>query len=114
LEDCIFCKIVEKKIPTKLLLETDSLLAFADLHPKAPTHILFIPKKHIASLDSLLIEDSALIGEIFFSISKFAKEHSLSTAGYRVVNNMGRDGGQTVQHIHFHLLAGRKLNWPPG
>lgn len=114
MSDCIFCKIVNKEIPAKILFESENSIAFPDISPKAPTHILFIPKKHIESLDKLTVEDEKIIGKLMIEISEFARTQGLEKNGYRIVNNMGKDAGQTVFHIHFHLLAGREFNWPPG
>ena len=114
MSDCIFCKIIDKKIPAKILLENENTLAFADLNPVAPTHILFIPKKHISSLDQLTEADSTIIANLLLDISKFANNEKLNLNGYRIINNIGKDAGQTVFHIHFHLIAGRKMEWPPG
>jgi histidine triad (HIT) family protein len=114
MSDCIFCKIVNKEIPAKIVLETETILAFEDLNPVAPTHLLFIPKIHIESLDKLTEKESGIIGNLLFEISNFANKNQLSKEGYRIVNNMGKQGGQTVYHIHFHLLAGRQMEWPPG
>lgn len=111
---CIFCKIVNKEISTKILFESENSIAFPDMNPKAPTHILFIPKKHIESLDALQGEDEKILGKMMIEISEFARSIGLEKTGYRIVNNMGKDAGQTVFHIHFHVLAGREFNWPPG
>lgn len=107
--DCVFCKIIDGVIPSKKVYEDDRILAFYDLEPQAPVHVLFIPKTHIASTDGLTEENSAVISHIFTVIPKIAKELGLAN-GYRVVNNCGEDGGQTVHHLHFHLLGGKKLN----
>lgn len=107
--DCVFCKIIDGVIPSKKVYEDDRILAFYDLEPQAPVHVLFIPKTHIASADGLTEENSAVISHIFTVIPKIAKELGLAN-GYRVVNNCGEDGGQTVHHLHFHLLGGKKLN----
>lgn len=112
--DCIFCKIANKEIPSEIVYEDDNIIAFKDANHQAPVHILFIPKKHIESLNDLSEEDSALIGDIFYRIKELAKDLGIAEEGYRVVNNCGKLGGQTVFHIHFHLLAGRQLTWPPG
>ena len=114
MEDCIFCKIVKGEIPSNKVYEDDLVLAFNDLTPQAPTHILVIPKEHIASANDITDNNSHLIGHIFSTISKIAKEKGFGDKGYRIVNNCGDDGGQTVGHIHFHLLARRQLQWPPG
>lgn len=111
--DCIFCKIASGEIPSKKAYEDDKVLAFYDLDPQAPVHILFIPKTHILSADEITSENSIIIAHIFEAIAKTAKELGLEK-GYRIVNNCGEDGGQTVQHLHFHLLGGCSLQWPPG
>jgi len=108
MNDCIFCKIVNGEIPSSKVYEDDEILAFKDINPAAPVHILVIPKKHIASANELTVEDEALVGRMFTVIKKLAKEFKLEN-GYRIVNNCGEDGGQEVKHIHFHLLGGRKL-----
>lgn len=114
MEECIFCKIINGDIPSEKVYEDDLVLAFNDLTPQAPTHILVIPKEHISSANEIDDKNSKVIGRIFETISKLAKEREFDCDGYRVVNNCGNDGGQTVSHIHFHLLAGRQLQWPPG
>ncbi len=112
--DCIFCLIAEGKIPSKKVYEDDDLLAFHDVNPVAPTHVLVIPKKHLSSLMDVSEENERLAGKILLGVKKVAKQLGLDEAGFRVVNNMGEEGGQTVHHIHFHLLGGRTLTWPPG
>jgi histidine triad (HIT) family protein len=111
--DCIFCKIAAGTIPSKKVREDDALLAFHDIDPKAPTHILVIPKKHIASLADAKTEDATLLGRLLLAVAEIAQEHGLSK-GYRVVVSTGPEGGQTVDHLHFHLLGGRQMHWPPG
>lgn len=111
--DCVFCKIVNGEIPAKKVYEDEKTLAFYDLEPQAPVHILIIPKMHIASIDEINSENSDEIAAIFEVAAKIARQLSLD-GGYRVVSNTGKDGGQTVPHLHFHLLAGRALQWPPG
>jgi len=113
MEDCLFCKIVANEIPTKKIYEDDKVLAFGDINPQAPVHILIIPKKHIAGLDDVREEDCALLGHIQLVASKLAEDNNLFD-GYRLVNNCGIDGGQTVRHLHYHLLGGRTFGWPPG
>jgi len=113
-DNCLFCKILEKKIPADIVFENEDCLGFKDINPVAPKHILFIPKKHIESLDRAESEDSAMLGRILISASEYARKTGLNDNGYRLVNNMGKDAGQTVFHIHFHLLAGRSFAWPPG
>ncbi|AJR13908.1 histidine triad nucleotide-binding protein [Leptospira interrogans] len=112
--NCIFCKIIRKEIPSKVVFENDEILAFYDISPQAPVHIVFIPKKHIPSLSEIENEDSHLLGNILLQIRDIAKNSGFAENGYRVVNNTGKNGGQTVFHIHFHLLAERRLHWPPG
>lgn len=111
--DCIFCKIAAGEIPAKKVYEDELVLAFLDLDPQAPTHILLIPKTHIASAAELTAENSSVVARIFEVAAKLAKEQNLES-GFRVVTNCGEDGGQSVNHLHFHLLGGRKLHWPPG
>ncbi|MGA8943118.1 MAG: histidine triad nucleotide-binding protein [Thermoactinomyces sp.] len=114
MEDCIFCQIVEGKIPSKKVYEDELVYAFHDISPVAPTHVLVIPKKHISSLMELKEEDQTIVSKIMMAIQKIAKEFGLDEKGFRVVNNVGEEGGQTVFHIHFHLLGGRTMTWPPG
>lgn len=108
MEDCIFCKIIKGEIPSQKVYEDEDILAFKDINPLAPVHILVIPKKHIETTNDLEEVDELIIGKIFTIIKKLAKENNLEN-GYRVVNNCGEDGGQEVKHLHFHLLGGRKL-----
>lgn len=114
MEDCIFCKILKGEIPCDKIYEDDRVLSFKDISPEAPVHVLIIPKKHISSINKLKEEDENLIGYIYTVAGKIAKQLGVSEKGYRIVSNCGEDGGQTVGHIHFHFLGGRKLNWPPG
>jgi histidine triad (HIT) family protein len=109
----IFQRIIDKEIPAKIIFEDDQCLAFHDVAPQAPTHVLVIPKKPITSLDTLADQDAALVAHMWVVIRDLAKKLNLDR-GYRVVVNCGRDGGQSVDHLHFHLLGGRQLNWPPG
>ena len=111
--DCIFCKIACGEIPATKVYEDDTVVAFNDLEPQAPTHILIIPKMHIASADEINEANSAVVAHIFEVAAKIAKEKGL-TNGYRIVNNCGNDGGQTVKHLHFHLMGGRQFTWPAG
>ncbi|WP_291652862.1 histidine triad nucleotide-binding protein [Clostridium sp.] len=112
--DCIFCKIADGEIPSKKLYEDEKVIAFHDISPEAPMHFLVIPKKHIKSVNELNEENSNIISHIFLVINKLVKELNIDEAGYRIVNNCGKDGGQTVDHIHFHVLGQRELKWPPG
>ncbi len=111
--DCLFCGIVSGAIPAKRLHETDEVLAFADIHPQAPVHVLVIPKRHITSHAHALPEDAALLGHLLAEAGEIARAHHLD-GGYRLVVNTGPDGGQTVGHLHVHLLGGRAMGWPPG
>jgi histidine triad (HIT) family protein len=112
--DCIFCKIANGEIPSKKLYEDDKVYAFYDINPEAPTHFLVIPKEHIESVNDLDDNNINIVSHIFRVINKLVVELNISDAGYRIVNNCGEDGGQTVKHIHFHVLGGRSLQWPPG
>jgi len=111
--ETIFQKIIDREIPADIVYEDDQCLAFHDVSPQAPIHVLVIPKKPIESVDQLANEDAALLGHLWLVISNLATELQLED-GYRVVVNCGTDGGQTVDHLHFHVLGGRKLTWPPG
>ncbi|MCL5104134.1 MAG: histidine triad nucleotide-binding protein [Armatimonadetes bacterium] len=114
MSDCVFCKIANKEIG-KLVYEDDSVAAFDDLNPRAPVHVLIIPKKHIARISDVADgEDAALMGHILVVANKIAAERGISDEGYRVVANCNEAAGQSVWHVHFHLLGGRELGWPPG
>ncbi len=113
-KDCIFCQIAQGKMDAKKVYEDEHVLAFEDISPQAPIHLLVIPKKHISSLLELQPEDEKLVAHLLLSMKKIARQFNLEEKGFRVVNNIGEDGGQTVFHIHFHLLGGRNLTWPPG
>ncbi|MCL6471684.1 MAG: histidine triad nucleotide-binding protein [Firmicutes bacterium] len=110
----LFCKMVAGEIPVDKVYEDEDILAFRDIRPQAPTHILIIPKKHIAMLADATEKDEELLGKLLFAASKIAKQEGIAESGYRVVINNGPDSGQEVYHIHIHLLGGRKLGWPPG
>jgi len=114
MSECLFCKIVAGEIPSATVYEDDAVVAFRDIDPKAPTHVLVIPRRHIASLNEAGDGDAALLGRILTVTRKLAAEEGIDEAGYRVVNNCGDDGGQAVHHLHFHLLGGRRMGWPPG
>lgn len=111
--DCIFCKIAGGQIPADIVYEDDEIVAFRDINPSAPTHILLIPRQHIADLNTASHEETALLGRILLKAAEIARVEGLIN-GYRIVNNNGGDGGQSVFHVHFHLLGGRKMSWPPG
>lgn len=113
--DCIFCNIIKGEIPSTLVYENEDVIAFKDLNPQAPTHLLIVPRKHIATTMDITEEDEkSIIPEIFAAIRHLAKEFDLDQGGFRIVNNCGKNGGQTVDHLHFHLLGERQLTWPPG
>ncbi len=109
MEDCIFCKIIKKEIPSDIVYEDEEIIAFKDIHPLAPIHILVVPKRHISSLAEMTEEDEKIIGKIYTKINKIADMQGVKEKGYRVIVNCGKDGGQEVMHLHFHLLAGTKL-----
>ena len=109
MDDCLFCKIIKGEIPSQKVYEDDEILAFKDIHPAAPVHILVIPKKHIDSIAKMEKEDELLIGKIYTVINKIAEEQGVKEDGFRVIVNCGKNGGQEVMHLHFHLLAGTKL-----
>jgi histidine triad (HIT) family protein len=111
---CLFCKIVAGEIPAKRVYEDESLLAFEDIKPEAPLHVLVIPKRHLSTLNDLQAGDDALLGAMVRRAAAIAKEHGFDSSGYRAVINTNGNAGQTVFHIHLHLLAGRRLSWPPG
>jgi histidine triad (HIT) family protein len=113
-ESCLFCRISARKINAEIVEETDSAIAFKDIHAQAPVHILVIPKAHIASLAEVTEAHTQLVGQLFQLINRLAARFKLTPSGYRVVVNCGVEAGQTVAHLHFHLLGGRQLRWPPG
>jgi len=114
MQSCIFCKIVQKEIPAEIVYENEHVLVFKDIQPAAPVHLLLIPKKHIPTFYDLNQEDAGMIGQVQLAAGHVAREMDLTDRGFRLVSNCGRDAGQLVNHIHYHLLAGRVLNWPPG
>ncbi|RDV84757.1 histidine triad nucleotide-binding protein [Ammonifex thiophilus] len=114
MEDCVFCRIVRKEIPAAIVYEDEEILGFKDINPVAPIHLLFIPKKHIATFFDLTPEDEALIGRLHRAVVQVAREMKLEEQGFRLVANCQRGGGQLIFHLHYHLIAGRPLNWPPG
>ena len=114
MSDCLFCGIVDGSVKANLVYQDDAVVAFSDIAPRAPVHILIIPRKHVASVSDIAAADRALIGDIFQVAAKLAREHGIAERGYRVVVNSGADAGQSVLHIHYHLLGGRQLGWPPG
>jgi histidine triad (HIT) family protein len=112
--DCLFCKIVDRSLPAEIVAETDDALAFRDIDPKAPVHVLVIPKRHVASLAAADDEDRALLGAVLLLARDVAHAEGVAESGFRVVTNTGEDGGQSVAHLHAHVLGGRVLHWPPG
>ncbi|SDK37778.1 histidine triad nucleotide-binding protein [Natronincola ferrireducens] len=115
MSECIFCKIAKGEIPATILYKDDKVVAFKDINPEAPNHLLVIPKKHIQSIAHASVEDTEeIIPQIFKTIQQLAEELGLKEKGFRIVNNCGNQGGQTVDHLHFHLLGGRQMTWPPG
>ena len=114
MSDCLFCKIIGGQIPGNIVFQDDQLVAFKDINPQAPLHVLIVPRRHIASLNDLTPADDALVGALFRAAAALAKERGYAERGYRTVFNTNREAGQTVFHIHLHLLAGRPLSWPPG
>lgn len=113
-DDCIFCKIAEKAIPSTIVYEDELVVAFKDNNPQAPVHILLIPKKHISTVITLTHDDKELVGHMFLVAASLAREQQIAQDGFRLVTNCNQDGGQTVFHLHVHLLGGRSLTWPPG
>jgi histidine triad (HIT) family protein len=112
--NCLFCSIVEKRIASQVVYEDTDVFAFEDINPQAPVHILVVPKKHISSVLEIKPADNALIGKLFHAAQKIAQERNVAQRGFRLVLNCNREAGQTVYHIHLHLLAGRQMHWPPG
>jgi histidine triad (HIT) family protein len=114
MRDCLFCGIVEGRVNAKVLYRDDAVVAFSDIKPRAPVHILIIPRKHIVSVLDIEPDDNALIGQIFQVAARLAHENGIAESGFRVVVNAGPDAGQSVFHLHYHLLGGRQMGWPPG
>ncbi len=114
MNDCLFCKIARGQIPSKKAYEDDKVFAFYDINPGAPTHILIIPKRHIPGIDAATPEDAEIIGYSHLVAAQLAREHGIEDGGYRTVYNVGPDSGQSVFHLHLHLIGGRKMAWPPG
>ena len=114
MEDCLFCKIIAGEIPSTKVYEDDAVYAFNDISPQAPYHVVIVPKTHIASANDITAENSALIARMFEAVPKIAESLGFSERGYRVVNNCGEDGLQSVKHFHLHLMGGRKFSWPAG
>ncbi len=113
-QDCIFCRIVGGELPSSIVHEDDRALAFRDVNPQAPAHVLVVPRRHVQSVEHLTEEDQELAGHLFLVARNVAREEGLADGGYRVVANVGDQGGQTVDHLHLHVLGGRRMTWPPG
>ena len=114
MSDCLFCKIIAREIPGQIVFEDDDVVVLKDINPQAPLHLLIVPRRHIATLNDLAPGDDALVGSMFRRAAALAKQHGYAERGYRTVFNTNREAGQSVFHIHLHLLAGRALTWPPG
>lgn len=113
-DECIFCNIVQRQVPAKIVYEDESAVAFEDLHPQSPVHVLVVPRKHLVSLSGMTVEDEVLIGHLHAVAARLARERAVDDSGYRTVINNGEGAGQTVFHLHLHLLGGRAFRWPPG
>ena len=113
-ESCLFCKILAGDIPAEIIYESDTAIGFRDINPKAPTHVVIIPRKHIATINDIEPEDEQVVGSLFTAAKEIAEKEGHADAGYRVAMNCNEAAGQSVFHIHLHLLAGRSLSWPPG
>ncbi len=114
LADCLFCRIVDRQIPSAMVYENEDVLGFKDVNPQAPVHILFVPKKHIPGVHAINSSNQDSIQRLVLAATSVAREHGVEESGYRLVINCRKEGGQTVDHLHLHLLGGRKMNWPPG
>jgi histidine triad (HIT) family protein len=114
MKDCLFCKIIAREVPGSIVYEDDRVLAFNDINPQAPTHVLVVPKRHIASLNDLTPDDDQIVGEVIRRAAAIAGDRGIAASGFRTVFNTNRGAGQTVFHIHLHLIGGRSLHWPPG
>jgi histidine triad (HIT) family protein len=114
MSDCLFCKFVSGEIQPDVVYQDEDVLAFRDINPQAPTHVLVIPKRHISTLNDLQPEDGALMGKLYLAAAKVAEQEGIAESGYRTLVNCNAEAGQTVFHIHLHLLGGRRMNWPPG
>ena len=112
--DCIFCKIISGEIPSSKVYDDETVMAFNDVSPEAPVHVLIVPKAHISSANDITEENAQVVSKIFLAAKKIAEDMNIAEDGYRIVNNCGENGGQSVKHLHFHLIGGRSLNWPPG
>lgn len=114
MSDCIFCKIANGEIPSEKVFESANVLAFKDINPEAPVHVIIIPRRHISSVNDIEDQDVNIIGDIFLAAKEIARRQGIADEGYRIVTNCGEKAGQSVKHLHYHLLGGRDLKWPPG
>ena len=114
MENCLFCGIINGKLKSEIVYQDETVVAFKDVHPKAPVHILIVPRKHIGTLLDLRPGDESIVGDVFRAAGNLAEQVGIAKSGFRVVVNCGNDAGQTVFHLHYHLLGGRRLGWPPG
>jgi len=114
MSDCLFCKIANGQIPAKIVFQNDKAIAFEDLHPEAPTHVIIIPRKHIPTVLDITDEDKDIMGYLYLVVNQIAIDKSLTESGFRLIVNCGKSGGQEVPHIHIHMLGGRLFGWPPG
>jgi len=114
MSDCLFCKIIAREVPGSIVYEDERVLAFNDINPQAPTHVRIVPKRHVASLSDLTEDDDEMVGELVRRAAAIAGDRGIAAGGYRTVFNTNRDAGQTIFHIHLHLIGGRRLQWPPG
>lgn len=114
MSDCLFCRIAAGTIPSKIVYQDDQTMAFEDVNPQAPVHVLVIPRRHVKSVGELESTDAVLIGHLILACVRVAQEKGIANSGYRIVTNIGAHGGQTVCHLHFHVLGGRPMTWPPG
>lgn len=112
--DCLFCKIADNELPSAKVYETESVLGFKDVNPQAPVHILLIPKRHLAGIHEITQRDAGLLASLFTAANELACQFNIQSDGYRLTINCGKEGGQTVDHLHLHLLGGRRMTWPPG
>lgn len=111
---CLFCRIIERAVPSKIIYEDDQALAFEDINPQAPIHALVIPKRHVESIQEVRSTETSLLGHLLLTCTRIAQEKGIAASGYRIVTNTGRDAGQSIFHLHFHVLGGRPMAWPPG
>jgi len=114
MSDCLFCRIINGDISADIVYEDEQVVAFRDIHPQAPVHVLVIPKRHVLNLDATAAEDEALLGHLCTVAAELARRDKIAATGYRLVANVGPDAGESVNHLHFHLLGGRRFSWPPG